>query len=144
MFSAGISLLQSVLFTLRPRTNPGSRRDFFEEVSNLLSQLQCTDITLGGDFNCIINTNLDKNKDGDDHPQSEQGRNALRSLMEELNLTDVWRVRHPQRKNFTFRRGSYSSRLDLFLISQHLTDSTKTDNIVLTHSSDHSLIDLVL
>lgn len=71
---------------------PREQKEFLETVSNFLSKLQCTDIVLGGDFNCITDTNLDKNRPGDGHPQGEQGRNALRSLLEEWNLMDIWRV----------------------------------------------------
>lgn len=123
---------------------PKEQKDFLENVGLLLTHLRCTDIILGGDFNAILDITMDKNNPGNGHPQGDQGRRALRSLMEDWNLSDVWRVRHQRERNFTFRRGSYSSRLDLFLVSPHLTDYTKKADIVLMHASDHALIKLVL
>lgn len=87
---------------------------------------------------------MDKNKPGEGHPQGEKGRSALRSLMEDWNLADVWRIRNPHEKNFTFRRGAYSSRLDFFLISSHLTDVASKADILLFHSSDHANVNLAL
>lgn len=88
---------------------PKEQKQFLEEVSDLLTQLRCTDVILGGDFNSILDNTMDRNNTQAARPQGDQGRRALRSLMEEWNLSDVWRINHPNEKNFTFRRGSYSS-----------------------------------
>lgn len=94
--------------------------EFLEKVDELLSDLQGTGLILGGDFNCILDPKMDRNKSGEATSQASQGCLALKSLMEEWSLMDVWRVSHPQEKEYTFRRGAYSSRLDYFLISPHL------------------------
>lgn len=78
------------------------------------------------------------------HPQAEQGRRALKSLMEEWGLVDIWRIRHPKARDYTFRRGQYSSRLDLFLVSQQLADLTRHSRIELIPASDHALVNLHL
>lgn len=64
--------------------------------------------------------------------------------MEDWNLADVWRIRNPHEKEFTFRRGAYSSRLDLFLISSHLMDVTRKAEILLFHTSNHALVNFLL
>lgn len=62
--------------------------------------------------------------------------------MDEWGLTDIWRVRHPHERAFTFRRGSYSSRLDLFLVSPQLADLSRDTKISFLPCSDHSLISI--
>lgn len=121
---------------------PRDQVEFIKNLQDLLSQLHCAQIMLGGDFNCITDVHLDKNTAGEGHPQGALGRSALRSLKKDWGLGDIWRIRHPQERDYTFRRGSYSSRLNLFLISNQLADITDHAKIVILHASDHSLIDL--
>lgn len=119
---------------------PKEQIEFLEGMDERLNQLEPTNLVVAGDFNCILDSTIDKNTAGEGHPQGDQGRNALKSLMDEWNLLDVWRVRHPQEKAYTFRRGDYTSRLDYFLIHPHLADISRKENMVNLSCSDHSLI----
>lgn len=123
---------------------PKRQVEFLEELEDLLSQLQGSNMILGGDFNCILDVNKDKNTPGMGHPPAEQGRTALKSLIEEWGLVDIWRVRHPQERGYTLRRGQYSSRLDFFLVSHQLADFTDFANMELVPSSDHAMVNLQL
>lgn len=60
--------------------------------------------------------------------------------MEEWSLVDAWQIRNPQQRTYTFRRGTYSSRLDYFLTSPQLADSSCKANAVPLTCSDHSLV----
>lgn len=53
-------------------------------------------------------------------------------------------VENPNKKAYTFRRGSYSSRLDYFLVSSHLTSVTDKVDSTLVASSDHDIINITL
>lgn len=123
---------------------PKKQVEFLGEVQALLLQLSGSNIILGGDLNCILDVQKDKNTPGLGHPQGEQGRAALKSLMDEWGLVDIWRIRHAQERGYTFRRGQYSSRLDLFLVSQQLADNTDHAGIDLVPSSDHAMVNLQL
>lgn len=77
---------------------PRIQAEFLETVDTLLSQAKNDNHILGGGFHCIRDSDLDKNTQGPSHPQGAQGRTALDSLIEEWDLEDVWRARHPNRR----------------------------------------------
>ena len=104
------------------------------------------DMLLGGDFNVCILPDLDK-RGGTDEVQSEYAKN-IQSFQEEYQLVDIWRIRHPNVKRFTRRersvKGLVQSRLDFWLISQHLENAVKKTDIIPGRRSDHSLVRLEL
>ena len=57
---------------------------------------------------------------------------------------DIWRIRNPKGKRFTFRQhhstGFIQRRLDYFFISNSLQESTKTTDTLAAFSTDHSPI----
>lgn len=83
--------------------HPRDQVEFLTKIQGFLSQLHCSHLILGGDFNCITDAHLDKNTPGTSHSQGDQGREALKSLKEEWGLTDIWRLRHPYQRGYTFR-----------------------------------------
>lgn len=123
---------------------PREQVEFFAKVESLLALLNGTNIILSGDFNCITDVQMDRNTPDEVHPQAEQGRNVMNSLKKEWGLVDIWHISHPRERDYTFRHGSYSSRLNLFLISQQLADITDQTNIAFSQSSDPALINLLL
>ena len=54
---------------------------------------------MGGDFNCIENLELDKA--GGDALAGDKGSAELKDFVNSLSLCDVFRVKFPQRKQFT-------------------------------------------
>lgn len=62
--------------------------------------------------------------------------------MDEWDLTDAWRYRNPSRRQFTFHRGQQASRIDYWLISNHLADICLDSDITHLALSDHSLLTL--
>ena len=52
----------------------------------------------------------------------------LRHLQSQRDLVDIWRIRNPSVKRFTYRQHKLliRRRLDFFLISDYLQDYTKT------------------
>ena len=62
--------------------------------------------------------------------------------MEHLSLCDVWRVRNPLLRRYTYRRAKplYQSRLDYWLISNSLQDNVILCDIIPSIYSDHSAI----
>ena len=63
---------------------------------------------------------------------------------ESLGLCDIWQVRNPKKKRYTFRQQHVTSfiqrRLNYFLVSNNLQESINKMDILTTLSADHSPI----
>lgn len=114
---------------------------FVETIEETLMQLQATNIILGGDYNSSMNPLLDKNTPTTSTSSlAEQVRLKLSTLLSEWGLCDVWRMRNPNEPGFTFRRGTFASRLDYFMMSTHLSDSVASMNTKVLAHSDHAML----
>ena len=122
-----INFLNNLLTTLR-------KNDFDEEEN----------IIIGGDFNCPLNPILDK-KGGLLNPRKSVVA-TIENLQEEFDLVDIWRVKNPERKSFTWSQNSpmIFCRLDYWLISNTLHDLVKTTDIIPSIKTDHAAISLEL
>ena len=90
---------------------------------------------IGGDFNCIFNTYLDKL--GGDSQAGSTALEALTDLLKSFNLTDVFRSMHPSARQFTWTNSKVSSRLDKFYVSSGISANTKHCGITVFPFSDH-------
>ena len=65
---------------------------------------------------------------------------------EKLDLCDIWRIRNPKTKRFTFRQkhvsGLIQKRLDYFYISNSMQGSVKNTDVLASLLTDHSPITL--
>ncbi len=124
------------------KDKPQLQKQFLINLREILVEYVDKDILIGGDFNVCINPELDK-KGGTVEAQSDYSKDVV-SLMEELELTDIWRQRHPTHKRFTRRektvRGFVQSRLDFWLVSRNLEYSVKNTEIQPGRRSDHSIV----
>lgn len=109
-------------------------------MENKLDEIPSPNTILGGDFNCFLNPELDKSKSSPPPKSSSQYRERLKAMLEDKQLSDIWRVRKPNEKGFTFRRGSYASRLDYLFLSEHLSESVTKLQLHPGAHSDHSLL----
>lgn len=116
---------------------------FVDSIDVILLKSQATNVILAGDFNHCMSPSLDRSSHSFS-PNAEQMGQKMSSLQQEWDLTDVWRVRNPDSKAFTFRRGLYASRLDYFLISSHLSDTVQSTGLKMTPHSGHAIIDISL
>ena len=98
---------------------------------------------IAGDFNTILDTDLDKNGGiKNTHPKC---RNMLLDIINEYTLIDIWRLQHPDKKQYTWhssKKPHISSRLDYFLVSSCLNNNTNKSNIKAGYRTDHSTISL--
>ena len=66
----------------------------------------------------------------------------LIQITHNLDLCDIWGIRSPKRKQFTFTQHHSTvfiqRRLDYFFTSSSLQDSIKTRNTLAAFSTDHS------
>ena len=117
-------------------------------MTRLISDHNCdpdTRIILGGDFNYTPNNEIDRQ--GGNPNNWEGSRIAFTNLLEEHDLVDIWRIRQPNIRRFTWWRGGTTtifSRLDYFLISDCAQTIVESTDIVPVTFSDHSAVTLTL
>jgi len=118
---------------------------FFRKVFNLLPNLSNTHLIIGGDFNLVLDPILDRT------PVRSVGHlpnytTTLNELMNSLDLVDIWRLKHPTDRQYTFFshvHNSYS-RIDFFLVDFKVAScvtSMKHHNRII---SDHSAVTISL
>ena len=117
--------------------------DFFEGVLEIFEKenvVEEDNLIIGGDFNCVLNPLLDK-RGGSPVPKVKSVT-AIGNLQSELSLDDIWRIRNPTIKAYTWSQSAplVFCRLDYWLISHHLQDSVKHVDIQGSIKSDHSAI----
>ena len=115
---------------------------FFDKCLDVLTEFNGCYI-IGGDFNTVLNPHMDKC--GGRENTHVRARIRICNLMDNLNVTDIWREHHSNIKNYTWKSSSKPPilcRLDYFLISKTLSARIKFSNISHGFKSDHSLISL--
>jgi len=100
-------------------------------------------IVFGGDFNLIFDRTLDAI--GGTPTLKTRSIAALITIMEKYDLVDVYRLRNPNAKRFTFRQARQGNstlqrRLDFFLVSNVIQESVGKVDILNSLRSDHSPI----
>lgn len=63
-------------------------------------------------------------------------------LMNDFDLSDTWCIRNPPAWQYVFLRGDQASRIDLWLLSNHLVDKCLQLTILPMPTSDHALLSL--
>lgn len=96
---------------------------------------------IGGDFNSVLDITKDK-KNGrqDTHKLCRQ---KITSIMEQFDLMDIWRNKHPDQKQYTWHSSNKPpifSRLDYFLISNNLLNVVVSCEHKISFKSDHSIV----
>lgn len=101
---------------------------FFHK-KNKLGSIVDEHTIIAGDFNQILDGALDKTTYSNSIPKH---RMAIKLLMEDLALLDIWRLVNPKEKEYTFYSHNHKSysRIDYFLISKDLVERTsdRTDS----------------
>ena len=97
-------------------------------------------VVMGGNFNFIQDTVYDS--DGGSPTLKMSSITELSQLKNSRDLVDIWRIRNPLTKRFTYRLHNplIQRRLDYFLISDSLQDHTKFVDINPAINTDHSAI----
>ena len=97
---------------------------------------------LGRDFNLFFNTSLEIQ--GGNSILKKRSLAKLIEVKETLDLCDIWRVRNPKSKRFTFHQnhvsGGIQRRLGYFLISNYLQETAIRADVLASFCSGHSSI----
>ena len=99
-------------------------------------------IVLAGDFNFFFDTSLDSY--GGKPTLKKKSIAKFIELKEKFDLCDIWRIRNPKTKRYTFRQkyvsGLIQRRLDYFYISNSMQVSVKNTDLLTSLLTDHSPI----
>ena len=100
---------------------PRERKVFFKSLNRYL-QGNCPTI-LGGDFNCVIDVNIDKCGGSDLY--GELGSENLINVCENHRLFDAFRNLYPDKKEYSWQNSlnTISCRLDRFYLSESLLNN---------------------
>jgi len=120
---------------------------FYDHLSNVLRKDDRTfgdKIIVGGDFNCSLNPQMDKK--GGIMTTRQNIVDRIEDIQTVFNLLDIWRVKNPNLKSFTWSQKSpfIFCKLDYWLLSDALFDMVKDVDIVPSIKTDHSDITLSL
>ena len=89
-------------------------------------------IVLAGDFNFFFDTSLDSY--GGKPTLKKKSIAKFIELKEKFDLCDIWRIRNPKTKRYTFRQkhvsGLIQRRLDYFYISNSMQVSVKNTDVL--------------
>ena len=126
---------------------PKKDKDITHFFNNLLTTMQNENldeeenIIVGGDFNCPVNTLLD-GKGGIMIPRKSVVA-SIGSIQSELDLVDIWRVKNPSTKCYTWSQKSpnlFCRLLDYWLINNNLHVLVKSVDIIPSIKTDHAAI----
>ena len=144
--------IENTIFLLINIYNANTETEQRQTLSNLSNILKTFDdihnksIIFGGDFNLFLDICVDTN--GKKNSLKKKSTAHLIQIIENYDLCDIWRIRHPKTKRFTFRQnhssGFIQRRLDFFFISNSLQEMTKYTDILAAFSTDHSPILITL
>ena len=93
---------------------------FYQELSNKMSRYNNSSFILAGDFNLILNTDIDSYNYL--HLNNSKARDKLLDLILDYSMVDCWRENNLENKEYTlFRRNPVKkARLDFFLVSENI------------------------
>lgn len=118
---------------------------FLNDIREMLAPYMGENLIIGGDFNTILDPTLDK-RGGRLEPTSQYMLD-LREVIDDFDLVDIWRHKHPMTRMFTYQtsnRQNVSSRIDFWLVSTFLSPSVHKCEICPSIKTDHRLIKLCL
>ena len=117
----------------------------FNKLHEYLSENEDRTFIIGGDFNTVLDTTLDKiNGRNDTHVKC---REKLKSIIAVNQLTDIWRIKNPDSKLFSWHsnhKPPIFCRLDFFLLSNNIINNTVKTDVKIGYKTDHSMITLSL
>lgn len=109
--------------------NPNEEKiDFNKFRDSLLPFSKSTYFIIGGDFNTVMDAEVDKTSSSTNRGHKDR-RKGLLSLLETFSLVDVWRWLYPEEKSFTYFDGKGKSRLDYFFLPVRLLTNVTSCNI---------------
>lgn len=106
--------------------------------------MEAQNIIIGGDLNVCLDPTLDRRSTARTSSLTDARpyRDRIKALCDSLLLSGIWRQLNPSVRAYMLRRGQYASRLDLWLVSDHLMGPHSTARIIPCVLSDHEMVTL--
>ena len=148
LVDATIQDTQFKLVNIYAPNNDNDQLNFYHYIHRQINQnIHSGDkVLIGGDFNLIQDPEMDRKGGAPIIPTQKRNEiiKTLDDIKEHIGLKDIWRIRNPNTKRFTWRRNNpiIKSRLDYWLISETVEDSIKECDIIPFHHTDHSAVTL--
>ena len=117
--------------------------NFYQILTEYIKENEEKTFIIGGDSNTVINEKIDK-RNGRAYSH-KLCRKKINDMIESFNLIDIWRVMHPNTRQYTWHsshKPPIFCRLDYFLISDNLKNSAVSCNHNISYKSDHSPVSL--
>ena len=107
----------------------------------LVSNTDIENLLIGGDWNISLQA-IDKKGGSPWKPTAS--REQLVTMMEELDLVDVFRAKNPNKKSYTYESKALKLclRLDFFLLPQHLIHLVEQIETLVSNAPDHRAVKL--
>lgn len=149
-----IASIQGTEFILVNVYQPNDEKGQIETLKEILQKVNSLSPSLddpiiwGGDFNVIFDTLLDAS--GGSPSLKTRTLEVLQTIFEEMDLCDIWRIRNPSLKRFTWngvaqgrktnRESRLFRRLDYIFTSNSLQPYIESSKIIPAPSTDHSAV----
>ena len=119
------------------------RIEFLRNLNQFLEAhaMSLDNMLIGGDFNCV-EQDIDRVSGC-----LERSSQTLSKIISDMKLIDVWRLKHPASKEYTYIDPSHKghdSRIDLWLISHSVYETAKACKITESPAPDHRAVCLTL
>ena len=123
----------------------GSNRDeprFYERLDEILDNVDCDHVIIGGDFNFVMDTENDCF--GYARENNVNAKRKFISSCKKHSLIDVCREHNPNKQQFTWHlsNSSKGARLDMFFVSEHLSSVCSNLQIIPGYRTDHNMISM--
>ena len=116
---------------------------FFEDFFHKLEQFSQECCIFGGDLNLAINSDIDRCGSS---INNEKAAAWLQDHIAGRNYIDIWRVLHPDKSGFTFRKTrpkKMFSRLNYFFVSEEFLQYVDHVKVNPGYKTDHSMVELI-
>ena len=119
---------------------------FYDEIRNELAEVEADAdhrIIIGSDFNVILDPDLDGSGG---KPKLKESCKKIENLCSSFDLIDIWRIRNPGTKRFSWRQKNptIQRHLDYWLIANSIQEEVERVDIIPDIRSDHSAITLYI
>jgi exonuclease III len=115
---------------------------FINNVKEIIFKYDSVPLFLSGDFNFYLNKKLDKANNISELNDNPEYREQIESILEALNLVDIWRILNPSLRRYTWHARGKASRIDYIFCSEHFLNVVDKCDIIPGLLSDHSIINV--
>ena len=114
--------------------------DFIEFVKTHICHYANDNMIIAGDFNLYMNKQIDKLDTMSDKSDNAEYRKEINSILDVLELVDIWRLYNPDIRRYTWHCRGKASRLDYMFVSEHILNTIHKCDILPGTHSDHSIL----